>query len=86
MSDTDRKGTAVANDCHVLAAHLELARRSRSLNYYASARQLAEMAGTTAPTACRSNKRLQKKGWLRLYDKSRQGMPQIWALSAAEIA
>jgi hypothetical protein len=73
-------GKAGANDFHNLQAHCAIARRLRCLTYYASVRELAEIAGLDTMTISRSNKRLVNGGVLKLSDHRKLGTSQRWTL------
>ena len=73
-------GKAGGTDPAVLQAHFEIAHQKGSLVHGASARQVAELAGVSWPTAYKAQRRLTKAGWLRRLQIGRGHEATTWRL------
>jgi DNA-binding MarR family transcriptional regulator len=77
-------GVAGATDHTVLGAHLAVARSAGSIEYSASDRQLAEVAGVRHDTVSRSNGRLIKGGWIHRVRVGKGSKASGWRVRVSE--
>jgi transposase len=74
------KGMGGTTDRAVMKAHLTIANQAGKIEYHADVRTIADLAGVTAPTVARAQKRLRDRGWLRLTRGSKHGRAHVWRL------
>jgi hypothetical protein len=79
-------GRAGATDKKVLEAHLQIAERARSIQYSASLRQIADLAGVTARTVWSSQGRLQERHCLQLQKRGLGDLGSEWKLTPSNVS
>lgn len=83
QSEADERawpGMAGGSTRAVLEAHIAIAEQTARLDYHASIREVAELAGVSSPTARTAHRRLMKAGWLTLIQRGRGPYANRWRL------